>query len=280
MFSNIAVLASVISVVSAMPTSFLDKRAGTSGGKAGVIYNGTNDAYTEFFTGANQVWTYNYWSRPTQGKSFNNKLNFSPMLHGLDSGHTQYWENDLKDIKAEGFKPYGILAFNEPEYNGISVSEAVRGWGQYIQPYKSEYKLISPAVSSSDAGLPWLTQFISSCSGCQIDGAAIHWYGKPNQIDTFKSYIEKVKSEVSMPIWVTEFGFDDVYDPSAASADPSNYTDAKKAAFIKEACKYMEGESRVERYSYFMAYPRVPGSLLNDAGTALSATIGETYNQV
>lgn len=65
----------------------------------------------------------------------------------------------------------------------MSVTDAVAGWKEHIQPLKSLKKqmyLGSPAVSNAAAtdstGLGWLAKFIEACSGCDVDFINIHWY--------------------------------------------------------------------------------------------------------
>lgn len=51
----------------------------------------------------------------------------------------------------------------------MDVATAVSLWRQYIQPKTSlGYGLISPAVTSDSAGVPWLQSFISQCPDCTV----------------------------------------------------------------------------------------------------------------
>jgi hypothetical protein len=58
----------------------------------------------------------------------------------------------------------------------MSVAEAVSLWKQHMEPYAVKVKLISPAVTGSPAGLQWLGDFLSQCTGCHISEVAVHWY--------------------------------------------------------------------------------------------------------
>lgn len=50
-------------------------------------------------------------------------------------------------------------------------------WKADINPLASSgIRLGSPAVTSADSGLPWLSAFLAQCSGCTINFLAVHWY--------------------------------------------------------------------------------------------------------
>lgn len=59
-----------------------------------------------------------------------------------------------------------------PEISGqsnIDPQTAASLWQQNIQPKKQlGYNLISPAVTSDAAGIPWLQQFFQACQGCTV----------------------------------------------------------------------------------------------------------------
>lgn len=62
------------------------------------------------------------------------------------------------------------------------MQEAVAGWRKWIEPLhalKPKMYLGSPAVSNvagqQNKGLDWLSQFMNTCSGCQIDFINVHW---------------------------------------------------------------------------------------------------------
>ncbi len=61
---------------------------------------------------------------------------------------------------------------SRPDLSGqanLSPSTVVSMWWQYMQPLVSKgYRLGTPAVTSGSSGKPWLQQFISSCSGCNV----------------------------------------------------------------------------------------------------------------
>lgn len=190
------------------------------------------------------------------------------MLWGLDD-HTTGWSAAASAAIASGTRY--LMGFNEPDIivawggSGLSTSDAVTGWNTYIQPFAGgSTKLGSPSVSNAPApqGLAWLSQFVSECSGCQIDFLNIHWYcgsgdSVVNAIADFQDHVGKAVAQAGgKPIWITEFR----YIGSGSETD-----------FIDQVLPWLDSNTAVERYSYFMAADNL---LLS--GTALSAT-GEAY---
>jgi hypothetical protein len=71
--------------------------------------------------------------------------------------------------------------YNEPDNAGqanMDVQTAVAGWKQYMLPFASKAKLVSPAVTNGGppSGQVWLDQFLGNCTGCQISAVALHIY--------------------------------------------------------------------------------------------------------
>ncbi|KAG6819990.1 hypothetical protein H0H93_006693, partial [Arthromyces matolae] len=69
--------------------------------------------------------------------------------------------------------------FNEPDLNSqsnIQPAMAAQLWKQYIQPLAaSGVRLGAPAVTNGPSGIPWLSSFLSNCTGCTIDFIPFHW---------------------------------------------------------------------------------------------------------
>jgi hypothetical protein len=113
-------------------------------------------------------------------------------MQGTDANHVNGWSTLVNNALNSGSKH--ILGFNEPDNSGqsnMSPQQAAAAWKQYIQPYGSRAKLVSPAVTNGAApmGLAWLDSFFAACSGCQIDAVAIHIYDSATNIAYFKNYI-------------------------------------------------------------------------------------------
>lgn len=79
-----------------------------------------------------------------------------------------------------------LLGMNEPDLatqSNINVTEAVRLWKLYMEPYAGQMKLVSPAVTNgayaqdgSPMGVNWMSQFLGNCTGCHISAIGMHWY--------------------------------------------------------------------------------------------------------
>ena len=122
-------------------------------------------------------------------------------------------------------------------------------------------KLGSPAVTNGGApmGLTWLSSFLDACTdGCKVDFAAVHWYDSYSNVAYFKQHLQDAHEQTGLPVWLTEFGTIDGNDEQIAG-------------FLAEVLPWMDEQSWIERYAYFMASD---GKLLS--GGALS-TSGKTF---
>lgn len=169
--------------------------------------------------------------------------------------------NNMKNNKAKV-----LLGFNEPDIAAqanISPDTAVQLWRKHILPIKGSLRFGSPAVSNGANGLPWLKEFMSKCTDCSVDFIACHWYGP--DFSNFESYVKSViKSFPGKKIWITEFALE-----LSASQDQQN-------SFIKKAQKFLDGQSEVERYSWFGAFRGKDGNNLITSDGKLTP-VGSTY---
>lgn len=70
------------------------------------------------------------------------------MLWSNATDLTSVWANNVKAEKTRG-GDY-LLGFNEPdlgEQANMTVSQSVAAWKKYMEPYKKDFKLVSPAVT-------------------------------------------------------------------------------------------------------------------------------------
>lgn len=176
------------------------------------------------------------------------------------------------------------MSFNEPDLCAsgsacMSVSAAVSAYQTAMQPFAGKALLGAPAVTTSGPpdGLTWLQYFLGNCTGCTIDFVNVHWYSnKYAGANYFESFINSTRATRDMfaetkgkPIWVTEFG---LTNEGADGAPP--YTDADLQAFLQQVMPWMDQQSDIDRYAYFMD---APGILIDNAGTGLSGN-GIVYN--
>ncbi|RDW71445.1 hypothetical protein BP6252_08008 [Coleophoma cylindrospora] len=254
-FATSAKASSTSSVAVASSTS-----ASTSTGKRGLAYNSAD--LLSGFSGMTQIsWAYN-WGSSSSGLSLSN-VEYVPLLWGLSSTFTSAWPAAASSAIASGSTH--LMSFNEPDLSSqsnIGYADAAAGFLTYMQPFAGKAKLGSPAVTNggSPMGLTYLKNFISACSKCTIDFVPIHWYDSASNVDYFKNYIaEAYTAGGNRPIWITEFGC-------------SSGTDAEINTFLQTVLPWLDEQSYVARYAYFMA---ADGVLLS-SGSTLS-TLGETY---
>ena len=232
--------------------------ASSSGVKRGLAYN---DASILSGFGSKVSWAYN-WGSSTASLS---GLEYVPMLWGMASSFTNSWiANANAAIKAGSTH---LLAFNEPDYSGqsnLSPSDAAAGYKTYMQPFAGRAKLGSPAITNGGApmGMTWLSSFLSECSSqsLTVDFIALHWYNG-GSADDFQTYVKSAHQTTNLPVWITEF---------QAPGDT-----AQQTAFLEQVLPWLDSQSYVERYSYFMASE----GILLTSGSTLSA-LGQAYASV
>lgn len=147
----------------------------------------------------------------------------------------------------------------------MAVGAAVAAHRQYIQPLAAQgLRIGSPSVTNGDGpnkGINWLKQFMSGCSGCQIDFVVAHYYAW-DKAEDFKNYLTKFHTTFGKNVWVTEFGV----------------TEGNADEFLKQVLPWMDSQAWIERYAYHMVAPANGGPqyLINAAGNGLSST-GQVY---
>jgi hypothetical protein len=102
---------------------------------------------------------------------------------------------------------------------------------------------------------------MDQCHGCNISFIPLHYYGPPDQL---QPYIEQMHNTYnSSRLWVTEFGFPGLDEPTSAAA-------------LSAAITFLDNANYIDRYAYFPMYrsgdtnyPYVGpgGAVLNDDGS-------------
>ncbi|KAI4754530.1 hypothetical protein E4T52_13333 [Aureobasidium sp. EXF-3400] len=237
---------------SAAPTS-----SSTGTGKRGLAYN-TASLMTCFEDSSHVSWGYN-WDSDSAGLS--SSFNYVPLLWGLS--HTDVWNTRATSAIANGATH--LMSFNEPDMTSqanMSPQDAASAYKTWMMPFAGKAKLGAPAVTNGQGsmGLNWLAAFLEACDGCQVDFVTIHWYDAASNTAYFKEHVQNATDVAGgKPVWVTEF---------APTGSPSN---ADISTFLEDVMPWMDSQSFVERYSYFMASD---GALIS--GTEPS-TFGQTY---
>lgn len=176
-----------------------------------------------------------------------------------------------------------LMSFNEPDvcYDGsacMSVNASVAAYQTAMQPFAGRVPIGAPAVtgSGSPAGLTYIQNFIGNCTNCTIDFVNVHWYSnKYAGASYFEYFVNQTRITRDLfpqtqgkPIWITEFGLTND-DPGAPG-----YTDADVQAFLQQVMPWMDQQTDVGRYAYFMD---APGILISGDGSGLSGN-GIVYN--
>jgi hypothetical protein len=230
--------------------------------KRGLTYSNSSVA-NEFLAYPSITWGYD-WGYPANGLS--QQLEFIPMLWGDPTNNPSYiseWRAAVQSAATNG--SHHLLAFNEPDINGLSPQEAASAWMNFMQPYKQQgFKLGAPAVTNggSPTGLTWLEQFLGNCTQCTVDFVPFHWYANAEQVDYFTQYVQQVYAVGgNRPIWITEF--------------EGEGTDDDEHSFINTILPWLDSLSYVERYSYFGVF----SGLLVDNSGQISA-LGKAYGNI
>ncbi|WVQ96195.1 hypothetical protein IAU59_003298 [Kwoniella sp. CBS 9459] len=253
----------------------IEKRAAPvkNNGKRGLAYNQAEYTLPFSLSGQNSKvsWAYN-WGQQETSSQFNSAIEFVPMLWSNHPSLTSTWSKNAQTAINNGAS--ALLSFNEPDLciDGsacMSVADSVTAYQRYMQPFAGKALLGSPAVTNggSPLGLTWLGNFIGNCTGCQIDFVNIHWYSNKWAGATYFKYQVQEARKIAggRPIWITEFGLDN---------SDGTYTQADLHAFLQEVLPWLDQQSDVHRYAYFM---NTVGMLINNDGKTLSDT-GVIYN--
>jgi hypothetical protein len=229
----------------------------SSSSKRGLAYN--DASLLDGFADSNKIsWAYNWGSSTSPIPS---NFEYVPMLWGTGSDFTGGWNAAATEAIASGSKH--LMSFNEPDLStqsNLSPSDAAAGYMTYMMPFAGKAQLGSPAVTNGGGsmGLTWLENFLSACTGCQIDFVAIHWY-TGGDATAFMDYVDQAYTAGgNRPLWITEF-------QGEGDATAQN-------SFLETVLPQLDASSQVARYAYFMASD---GNLLS-TGSALSA-LGQTF---
>ncbi|KXT04026.1 hypothetical protein AC578_4960 [Pseudocercospora eumusae] len=224
------------STASAAPS--YSSAASSAGGKRGLAYN--DASLTSCFTGAREVsWAYN-WGSSSDG--LDDGFNFIPTLWGTASEFTGSWSENAKSAISAGSTH--LFSFNEPDHSAqanLGTAAAATAYATYMNPFKGQAQLCAPAVTNGggEMGLTWLQGFLDACTDCQIDCLNIHWYDSAENTDDFKSHVQKaIDMANGKPVYVSEFG--------------ATGSDDQIASFLQEVMPWMDNNSNIAGYAYFM----------------------------
>jgi hypothetical protein len=193
-------------------------------------------------------WYYTWW----HGGKVGSPAEYVPMIkRGSDIGNLGAVKG-MGDIKA-------ILSFNEPEradQGNTSIDDAIKLWPRLVEVAEAKnVPLSSPAPSSDDKGMQWLTEFMKRAKRekLRVDFIAIHWY-RSRDADAFATWLKEIDREWRLPIWLTEFN-------GWSGSERENY------AFLRSALRTLDRSRSVERYAYFEPGKGKEHSLFKEDGS-------------
>ncbi|KAM0748388.1 hypothetical protein T439DRAFT_291841 [Meredithblackwellia eburnea MCA 4105] len=223
--------------------------------KKGLGYN--TASYTNNFDIA---WAYN-WAHANDAATgtLNTGVEYVPMLWNTV---TTNWATDAQAAINSGTTH--LLGFNEPDLwsqSNIIPSVAASAWISDIEPFHTQVKLVSPAITNGGPpmGVTWMSEFLGNCTSCHVDAIAAHWYDAAWNVGYFQNYFTDMYSQFGKPIWITEFA--------------GSGTVSEQQAFFQTIIPWMESQPFIERYSAFGAFS---GTFVNADGSL--TPLGETYN--
>ncbi|KAL9044247.1 MAG: hypothetical protein Q9214_002600 [Letrouitia sp. 1 TL-2023] len=156
--------------------------APTSGSKRGLVYDYKSKDYVKFFSNTQKISFGSDWGdsrSPAPGVTLPPNLAFIPTLRVDSKLENNAWNDKIKDLINSGVKT--IFSSNEPDNAGqanLSPADAAKVYKKYIQPFKGQAGLASPAITNGGGatGLGWLAQFMAACADCSFDLVNVHHY--------------------------------------------------------------------------------------------------------
>ncbi|KAJ4234706.1 hypothetical protein NW759_001698 [Fusarium solani] len=208
-------------------------------------------------------WAYNWW---TGRGDIPAEMEYYPMVWCPTKIGVDGWTKDAEAAIASGSKH--LLGFNEPDQHGqcdIPVEQAVEGYKSYMNKFKGQVLLGSPAVTNNPAprGLDYLSRFLDQCgNNCHVDFLVTHWYGvEQNGVWNFQYHVNKTielaKKHGISQVYITEFGM------TGADVETTS-------AFIEEVVPWLDQNEAVGGYAYFGFYDGVlmKGHAISELGLA------------
>ncbi|KAH7889902.1 hypothetical protein F5I97DRAFT_608395 [Phlebopus sp. FC_14] len=247
-----------------LATLALARRSSAANVKRGLAFaDSSNSGDISVAENTQVYWVYD-WGTTVPDVLANSGLRYIPMQWGIDGV-----ESFAAMVEVQG--SMAVLGFNEPDLDSQSNIDPVIAaslWIEYIQPLKANgVRVGAPAVSSSSSGMPWLAQFLESCTGCTFDFVPLHWYG--DGCTAFSDYITSFHEQFpSWPLWVTEFASTNAdvsgewHDVAASTWYPDLFP-AVVEEFCAQSIALLDSLEWIEGYAWFAFYRQTPGSFYN-----------------
>ncbi|KAI0376977.1 glycoside hydrolase family 128 protein [Hypomontagnella monticulosa] len=197
-------------------------------------------------------------------KELPSNLPFRPMVRTPQHLSGDNWNNLISVCSSQ--KNTIVHFYNEPERNGISVSDAVAHWKQNMLPLRQKYgvKLVAPGCASDSNGSNWLQQFMGALSGNEKpDYINLHFYTLPQnpvdqEIQNAVNFFSEKHRAYNLPIIVGEI--------ACTSRDA-----AQVVKFTKEVSNWFDGQGWIAEYGFFGVSTKVPDDFVSPAAQLLDA---------
>jgi hypothetical protein len=163
-------------------------------------------------SGSDLTWYYNYGLTPSTAYSSNrsqSEFEFVPMLWGAPTSTSDTaFLTGVKQLISGGTNITHVLTFNEPDGttstggSNVEPTLAATTWIREVEPLrKLGVKTGAPAVTGSQGGITWLSEFFSACTSqgtnCTADFIPIHWYG---DFQGLASYLGQIVGTYGYPL--------------------------------------------------------------------------------
>ncbi|KAF1844411.1 glycoside hydrolase family 128 protein [Cucurbitaria berberidis CBS 394.84] len=227
-------------------------------------------------SGSPLKWYYNWSPYPNTNLIASDKLEFVPMIHGIDATQDSRTEAVIKDTPQSSTH---LLSFNEPDGtkgsggSTISAKDAAKAYIDYVVPFQEgkkggrKWKISHPVTTGSPMGLNWLRDFNTSCyeidrkNGCPADFVAAHWYGAFDGLKSWLATLDEFYNtnssrQVPLKIWVTEMAV-----PQLSAEETTQ--------MMNQTLPYLDGLQYVERYAWFGAFRPKDANKWTGNGVAL-----------
>lgn len=210
----------------------------------------------------NAVSNWNTW-RPSEAAA---DVAFYPTVRTMAQLEGSEWSYLITAIETEvaaGRTPH-VQYLNEPEYLGVSATDAAASWRSKILPLRQQYgaKLIGVGTSSSNEGIAYQDAFMGALGATEKpDYVGIHYYTTDGQpVDTEvawgQNYLTEAHNKYGLPLIVNEI--------ASTSRDPAQvkqFSDTFKA--------WMDSQDWIAEYAFFGATLQPANSWVSPAAQLL-----------
>ncbi|KAL9040850.1 MAG: hypothetical protein Q9180_001659 [Flavoplaca navasiana] len=262
------------------PTGISTSGKAYGGGKRGLVYDYNSKDFSKFFQNSRKIAFGSNWGlkrSPAPGVTFDQGP-FVPTIR-VDGGlNNNDWIEGVRALIGSGTPM--IFASNEPDNRGqsnLTPSQAATVYKKYIQPFKGQAALASPAVTNGGGatGLGFLENFVGQCSDCHFDIINVHHYVNRQDVSVDQG-VSAVKSFLTK-------------DVAAFKAKHAQFRNARiclgefwlwgasdddGAAYLRQLLPWLDGNNDVACYQAFGGLWE--GNFINNAGTGLSKS-GQVY---